>query len=220
MTSRSSGDADAVAAPGGDRRRRMLSLGGVTISGGRYEISRADGQPVSFESYDAMPDERWIWELVEGRVLVSPPPSARKQLAAAHLLWELAVTAPASACVVTRPTRVRIPAAGSVLVPGVAVIRCEQLGRRYVDPLLVADIRSPPEVADGAAAAELRGRLFAQAGVPSYWLVSTTEEPSLVALALGTDGSYVEVGMATGGQALELSRPFPVRIVPASLLAG
>jgi len=208
---------DAYATPGADRRRRMQSLGAVTLSGGRYEICRPDGQPVPFESYDAMPDERWIWELVEGRVLVAPPPSARKQLAAAHLHWELAVMAPASACVVTRPSRVRIAGAGSVLVPDVAVIRCEQLGHRYVDPLLVADIRSPPEAVDEA---ELRRRLFAQAGVPSYWLVATTGEPSLTALVLGADGCYVEAATATGAQTLEVSRPFPVRIVPASLLAG
>jgi Uma2 family endonuclease len=208
---------DALATPGADRRRRMQSLGAVTLSGGRYEIRRPGGEPVPFEAYDAVPDERWTWELANGRVLVSPPPSARQQHATAQLLWELAATAPASACVVTRPARVRIDALASVLVPDVAVIGCAQLGRRYVDPLLVADIRSPPEASDET---HVRRQLFAAAGVPSYWLMALTAEPSVTALALGVDGFYVEVATATGGEALEVSQPFPVRIVPGSLLDG
>jgi Uma2 family endonuclease len=195
----------------------MQSLGTVTLSSGRYEIRRPDGAPVPFEAYDAVPDERWIWELTRGRVLVSPPPSARQQHAAAQLLWELAATAPASACVVTRPARVRIDAVASVLVPDVAVIGCAQLGRRYVDPLLVADIRSPPKAFDEAT---VRRQLFAAAGVPSYWIMALAAEPSVTVLMLGPDGSYAEVATARGGEALEVTQPFPVRIVPASLLEG
>jgi Uma2 family endonuclease len=211
------GNHDAIATPGADRRRRMQSLGTVMLTGGRYEVRRHDDQPVPFECYDAVPEERWTWELVEGRVLVTPPPSARRQLAARHLHWELAATAPAMACVITRPARVRIDADVSVLVPDVAVISCEQLGRRYVDPLLVADIRSPPEAAaDGLT----RRRLFAQAGVPAYWVVVTDDEPSLTVLRADADGCYTEVATAVGAQPLDVSRPFPVRIVPASLVAG
>jgi Putative restriction endonuclease len=208
---------DSISTPGADRRSHMQSLGLVTLSGGRYEIRRPDGQPVPFESYDAVPDERWIWELVDGRVLVSPPPTARQELATRQLHWELAATAPASTCVVARPARVRVDAADSVLVPDVMVIDCAQLGRRYVDPLLVADIRSPPAT---ASEAELRRRLFALAGVPSYWLAATSPQPSLTALALGVDGCYIEVATAVGDQPLEVSRPFPVRVVPKSLITG
>jgi Uma2 family endonuclease len=208
---------DALATPGAERRRRMQSLGTVTLSTGRYEIRRPDGEPVPFEAYDAVPDERWIWELTRGHVLVSPPPNARQQHVAAQLLWELAATVPASTCVVTRPARVRIDAFASVLVPNIAVIACEQLGRRYVDPLLVADIRSPPKAFDEA---NVRRQLFAAAGVPSYWLVALAAEPSVTVLTLGRDGFYEEVATAKGSQALEVSQPFPVRIVPASLLDG
>jgi len=195
----------------------MQSLGTVMLTGGRYEIRGYAGEAVPFESYDAIPEERWIWELLEGRVVVTPPPTTRRQLAARHLHWELAVSAPAMTCVITRPARIRIDAGASVLVPDVAIITCEQRGRRYVDPVLVADIRSPPEaVSDG----ETRRRLFALAGVRSYWVVVTNEEPSLTVLELTANGRYREVATAVGAQPLDVSVPFPVRILPASLLPG
>lgn len=54
------------------------------------------------------------------------------------------------------------------------------------------------------------------AGAAHYWVVDP-DEPSVTAWSL-VDGRYREAGRATGEQALELTEPYKVRIMPAGLV--
>jgi Uma2 family endonuclease len=60
-----------------------------------------------------------------------------------------------------------------------------------------------------------RDRLQA-AGVQSYWLADP-DDCSVTVLEL-RDGVYAEVARAAAQQAIEVTSPFPLRIVPADLL--
>ncbi|MFW6091695.1 MAG: Uma2 family endonuclease, partial [Actinomycetota bacterium] len=57
---------------------------------------------------------------------------------------------------------------------------------------------------------------YADSGVASYWIVDP-QAPSVSAYDL-VGGAYRQVGEATGTEALELDRPFPVTVRPAGLL--
>jgi len=54
------------------------------------------------------------------------------------------------------------------------------------------------------------------AGVQSYWVVDP-DAPSIMALQL-VDGQYVTVDDAIGDDAVTLEKPFPVTVVPATLI--
>jgi hypothetical protein len=62
---------------------------------------------------------------------------------------------------------------------------------------------------------ETRDR-FQAAGAASYWLCDP-DELSVTILEV-RNGEYVEVARAVGDEALEVTLPFPVRIVPSALL--
>lgn len=62
----------------------------------------------------------------------------------------------------------------------------------------------------------LKRALYEDSGVPSYWVVDP-DEPSLLVLEL-EHGRYVEKARVTGDTAADLTAPFPVRVVPSSLL--
>jgi Uma2 family endonuclease len=53
-------------------------------------------------------------------------------------------------------------------------------------------------------------------GVASYWIVDP-EAPSVLALEL-VNGRYEIVGEALGDEPVTLQKPFPVTIVPSSLI--
>ena len=52
--------------------------------------------------------------------------------------------------------------------------------------------------------------IYAEAGVPSYWLVDPVE-PSLTVLTL-TGGLYVETARVSGTEPLTVQAPFPVTV--------
>jgi Uma2 family endonuclease len=59
--------------------------------------------------------------------------------------------------------------------------------------------------------------LYEQAGVASYWIFDPAQE-ELTVLELDGD-KYVERAVVTGKDASEAELPFPVRVVPADLVA-
>lgn len=64
----------------------------------------------------------------------------------------------------------------------------------------------------------LKRSRYEAAGCPSYWVIDPAT-PSISAWEL-TDGKYELVGEAEGDEALRLSAPYPVELVPARLLDG
>ena len=62
----------------------------------------------------------------------------------------------------------------------------------------------------------LKQEVYADRGVPSYWLVGV-EEPGIVVLELEA-GRYVEVARAGADGAVEVTAPFPVLIAPGELV--
>jgi len=82
-------------------------------------------------------------------------------------------------------------------------------------PLLVVEVLSPGTRRRDEGA---KRRAYAEAGVPSYWLLDP-QEPALTVLQLGAGGDYVEVLTLVGDEEREVTRPFPVRLCPAELAA-
>lgn len=62
-------------------------------------------------------------------------------------------------------------------------------------------------------------RLYAEGGVPAYWIVDPAAV-SLTVLRLGQTGQYVEQAHVAGGDSIAVDFLFPLRLCPAALLAG
>lgn len=80
-------------------------------------------------------------------------------------------------------------------------------------PRLAVEVRSPSTASRDAI---LKVQAYARLGIPSYWLVDVTV-PSLCVLEL-RGGAYEQVCYGEGSDEVAISRPFPVRVVPADLI--
>jgi len=83
-------------------------------------------------------------------------------------------------------------------------------------PVLAVEVASPrTRVYD-------RGRkrdVYEGLGIPSHWIIDVGQDtPSLTALDLRR-GKYTETARVAGDVAFHATRPFPVTIVPADLVA-
>jgi Uma2 family endonuclease len=165
------------------------------------------------DDLDALPDDGFRYELVDGVLLVSPSPLLPHQVALMGLLTALHAAAPDDLRVLPAPLDVRLSLTRQ-LQPDIVVVPRSALTPKLVDPpLLVVEVLSPSTRATDLT---LKRHVFEQAGVPAYWLLDP-EVPSLTALEL-RGGGYVEVASAVGGESFVIERPFPVRLSPAELV--
>lgn len=167
----------------------------------------------------ALPDDGLRYELVEGTLLVSPPPAPVHQLAARRLATLLAGVLPPSWEVV-EAVGVSVPG-DTFLIPDVVVADAELFqqptGGFPPDRVtLVAEIVSP---SSRRADRQWKPELYAEAGIPAYWRVELQgpDSPVIVAYALER-GRYMQVGHASRQETLRLAEPFVVEIAPASLV--
>lgn len=157
----------------------------------------------------ALPDDGQRHELVEGRLLVSPPPSGPHQVLALRLARLLDDAAPPGLQTV-QGLGVRVPG-GSVLVPDIVVAEREAVLRDnsgILDPSavrLVVEIVSP-----GSATVDrlTKPALYARARIAHLWRVEP-EERSVVVLQLGEGGQYAVRGGGQAGRPAAPRHPLP-----------
>jgi Uma2 family endonuclease len=180
----------------------------TTLPRGR-RLTRAD--------LDALPDDGWRHELVDGTLVMTPAPSPRHQTIVLELAMLLRNACPAELQVLVAPVDV-VLAPDTVLQPDVIVARRSDLTERDLPaaPLLAVEVLSP---STRRVDLVLKAELYAVAGCPSYWTIDPGDAdtpPSVIVREL-RDGTYVEVGRASGSDILEIAVPFAVRLEPASL---
>jgi Uma2 family endonuclease len=165
----------------------------------------------------ALPQDGQRHELVEGSLLVSPPPAGRHQWGAQRLVRLLNDVAPRYLGAV-EALGVRVPG-GTVLVPDVLVAEKTAI---WTSPgmldagmvRLVIEIVSPGSVTMDRLT---KPALYAQARIPAFWRVELGEDgPSIMAFRL-RGGAYVGDGSARRGELLVVTNPFPVTVDPAGL---
>jgi Uma2 family endonuclease len=164
---------------------------------------------------DALPDDGLRRELVDGVLLVSPAPRVPHQAVVMALYDVLRPVCPPELAVIAGPIGVR-QGATRELQPDLVVIETARLREDIlsVPPHLVVEVASrSTRLVDRT----LKRQVYAERGVPSYWLLGV-EEPGLTVLELGADGAYAEVASAGPDGTVEVSRPFPVRVTPSALV--
>ena len=166
--------------------------------------------PWVFDELDDLPDDGSRYEVVDGALVVTPPPGDFHQAVARRLFRQLdSQTPPEWEAAFEVAFRVRTDGR----IPDLAVIRAGlPVARRkhaYTaeDFGLLIEIVSPTSTGMDRV---LKPWEYAAAGVPFYWIVETEPKVELIAYELA-DGSYREAGRLSEGSG-ELPGPFLAHI--------
>lgn len=170
--------------------------------------------PFTLAERDALPDDGYRHELLDGVLVMAPAPGRRHQDIVPRV-WQLLVAAAPAQCKVTLAPFDVVLGPRTVLEPDVLVALRADLGpaRLETAPLLAVEVASPStRIVDLGRKKEL----LAEAGCPSYWTIEP-EGPELTAWRL-VDGAYVVEARVRGDESWTAERPFPVTITPRDLL--
>jgi len=148
------------------------------------------------------------YEIIDGSIVVTPPARFSHEDTGAALLAQLRAACPPELAVVGSHYGFYYDDP-SFLLADVTVARradCQEEGL-HVAPLLVVEVLSKSTRRRDLS---VKWDIYAESGVPSYWLVDPSE-PSMTVLTL-TDGAYVETARVAGDEVLAVDHPFPVEI--------
>jgi len=161
-----------------------------------------------------LPDDGHRYELIDGALIVSAAPRIHHQrvLGALYLLLHDAV--PADLEVLFAPVDV-VLADDTVVEPDLVIARRSDLTERDLPaaPVLAVEVLSPST--RGIDLLLKKDRLE-RAGCAHYWVIDPAV-PAIRAWAL-EHGRYTEVGAAQADEALQITTPITVEIVPSRLV--
>ena len=156
-----------------------------------------------------------LFELLEGRVVVSPSPSVPHAVVAGNLFLQLHGRCPTDLRVLANPID-WVAGPDSVLEPDLSVVRRDDVtGLRLTGtPLLVVEILSPSTRRRDLST---KRRLYEAGGVLAYWLIDPTG-PRLTVLELDATGRYTQRADLIGAATYDATIPYPVTVDLARLL--
>lgn len=173
------------------------------------------GRALDLEDLYATPDDGNRYEILDGALVMTPPPGTRHQHVSGRLFILLDHAArPLGLEVLTAPVAWRI-GPGHVPEPDLVVAHPDSITPRAVEgaPILVIEILSP---AGRNRDRYEKRRIYAAGGAAWYWMVDP-DQPSLTVLRLSGD-EYDDVAHVVGSEAYETDEPMALRVVPDELL--
>jgi Uma2 family endonuclease len=173
---------------------------------------RPDGWTV--DDLDDLPDDGYRYELLDGALLVSPPPELPHQYVVSRLIAVLAAQLPDELAAVGAPGLYYDPR--NYRIPDVVVFPRSVLTRPHprlgpADVVVAIELTSPGSLRTDRV---LKPAEYAAAGIPHFWRLEL-DGPLLVTHLLDGTG-YREAGRFTGEVALDV--PVPVRFRLSELL--
>jgi Uma2 family endonuclease len=168
--------------------------------------------PVTVEDLEQLPDNGMRHELLDGRIVMTPPPGVRHNLAVDYLHGVLREAAQGRGWRTLQNQGVYL--GEDMIVPDLTVypedapiIRdCYILGG---DALLVVEVVSPSSRKDDRFTKPAKCAAF---GVPLYLLVDPTVSPLTAALYVLSGRKYEQVTEVKAGEPLMLPQPFDLTI--------
>ncbi|MGI8938811.1 MAG: Uma2 family endonuclease [Iamia sp.] len=181
-----------------------------------WDITFPDDRPLTVGDFMRLPDGPPRFELIDGALVVNPPPIPRHARDTTNLTLVLHAACPAHMEVFGSPVA-WVADDRNVLEPDVSVCRREDVGEKRLDlpPLLCVEILSPSTRRRDLT---VKRDTYERGGVAAYWVIDP-DGPRLIAWDLdGDTGTYVERADLTGEATFSATVPFPVTIDIASLV--
>ncbi len=176
------------------------------------------GRTMTRTDLEALPEDGWRHELVDGALIMTPAPRWPHESAVVRLTVALDAACPADLRVVVAPFSV-VLGPDTVVQPDLLVAPRSAISDTGLDgpPLLAIEVLSPSTTHIDLGLKKAR---YEVARCPSYWVVdpgSAEHEPSITAWRL-EDGAYVETATARGRERFTVSQPYAMQISPADLV--
>lgn len=163
-------------------------------------------------------DDNDHYELVDGRIDVSPPPDQPHPRAAARLAFHLNAIASDDVEIFIEAGVVLNDERTHYRIPDVSVVRAGPITTTQIEhpPMLAVEILSPRSTLRDH---HTKRREYAAFGIPAYWVVNPSlGTPGLIEFRLN-HGSYEPVTEVLGDNTFATDTPFPVTLVPRWLVA-
>jgi Uma2 family endonuclease len=175
--------------------------------------------PLTVDDLRRLPDDGRRYELVDGRLDVSPAPVFLHSRVESRLVHHLGSLAPEEFEVVGSPGINVNGDRSHHRIPDVAVIRAASAESPYLTkpPELAVEVVSPESVYRDNYT---KRHEYAAFGIPAYWVITPDpEQPSIIELRL-ENGVYTEASATFGEDVLDTDLPFPLRIIPHWLVSA
>lgn len=186
-----------------------------------HPLHDPDERRYSVADLHALPDDGPRYELIDGRIIVSPSATGGHNAIAHWIMAALDDANPGEEYLVSTDVSARIDDHNEPR-PDVVVFKSEhfEVSPFPIDAaLLVVEVVSPSSVLRDT---EIKRGVYARAGVPSYWIVVPDDDKPTIALAeLALDpnsGTYIYVTHYTT-DVFRTERPWPVEIDLPALTA-
>lgn len=178
------------------------------------------GRLLTIRDYAALPeDDRQRWELLEGNLIMSPSPTPDHMIAIGELYAQLRTQVPSGfQLIVDVDVDMQLAGEdepGTSRRPDLIVVERDEVERvraqggllRARSVAVVLEVISP-----GSRRTDLviKRSEYADAGIPTYWIVDFDPVTSMIACHLVGGFGYVDEPAVTGR--VQLTNPFPVHI--------
>ena len=180
----------------------------------------ASGRSWTFDDLLNVVDDGFRYEIVDGSLLVTPPPGIGHQRIVAELVVALSLAAPPDLLVLPGAGVAKVQGQTNYFEPDVVVVDRDAApeGDNKLDPRFVRlaiEVVSPSSLTIDQV---LKRDAYARMGLGNYWIVEPANRITAYELR---EGSYLQTAAMTGADArLEVDRPFPVVIHRSLLFPG
>ncbi|MDA0565757.1 Uma2 family endonuclease [Streptomonospora sp. S1-112] len=181
-------------------------------------IGRTDPRPLTVDDLARMPDDGRRYELVDGRLDVSPAPVFPHSVVDTRLTWHLVNQVPKGYMPISAPGINLNADRTHHRIPDLAVIRRQDCESPYLTrpPVLAIEIMSPESVFRDN---HTKRREYAEFGIESYWIINPAPDKTGIMEFRLQDGTYHEVQQVFGESVFATTSPLELRLVPYWLTA-
>lgn len=163
---------------------------------------------------NVLPDDGHRYEIVDGSLLMTPPPSQGHQRIGGNLFMALRLPVPRGWHVLYE-IGVRVP--GGNFIPDIVVLRPGAAANvDWSDPEDVALVVEIASRSTRVTDRTLKAAKYAEAGIPSYWRVDADGTVTIHTEPDGVD--YRQTRVIRPGERVLIEQPFPVEVAPADLV--
>jgi Uma2 family endonuclease len=175
--------------------------------------------PWTIDDLHRLPDDGFRYEIVDGSLLVSPPPAIPHFRVTARLHKVLVLSAPDDVVVGENAGINMSEDRTTYRIPDIVVVRATStVGDEAMfvstDVLLAIEVPSPDSGGDDQVGKRYR---YGKAGIPLYWIVDPRRR-TLTVLRHDGGESYDEVAVVRPGETWQTEEPFPLKLDPADFL--